>query len=356
MYAYHNTRIIALPLGLLAIFYYGDKNHFRKNLVHSLIFIIITLPSIINLISPDSRARSQWVGILSPAAINQINENRRLYTGPPQLNRVINNKVTYFVPKFFKNYLNLFNPLPLFFTASGQFQFNVTNHGLLFNICLPFFYLGLIKLIKNVKNNRPYQFIIIWYLLALLPAALTTGDFPTIRAVTILPLPFIIIILGLEYVPKFIPVFTVIVLLQFTVYWQKYKQYDIDYSSSWQYGYKQVVEIIKNNYPDYSKIILTKKYGEPHEFILYYWPWNPSNYLDNHLVWDYHSSWYWVDGFDKFQFINDWEIKDKTNNLVTKTLLITSPENYNSSTGHKLSTINFLNGQPAFDIISYEQN
>ena len=354
MFAYHNTRIIALPLGLAAIFIYGKKLNPKKNFVYALIFFVITVPSVINLLSPDSRARSQWVGILSPIAINEINENRRLYTGPPQLNRIINNKLTYFVPKFFKNYLNLFNPLPLFFTGSGQFQFNVVRYGLLFSVCLPFFYLGLIKFVKNIKNNQHHQFLAVWYFLALLPAALTTGDFPTIRAATILPLPFILIILGLEYFPKIIPVFTILILLQFAIYWQKYQQYNINYSSSWQYGYKQVVETIKNKYPDYSEIILTKKYGEPHEFILYYWPWNPADFQNKKVIWDYHSSWYWIDAFDKFKFINDWEIKEKTANLTTKALLVTSPGNYNFEGSKKLSTINFLNGQPAFDIVAYE--
>ena len=353
MFAYHNTRIIALPIGLSAIFVYGYKNNPKKIFVYTLIFLIITIPSIVNLLSPDSRARSQWVGILSPVAINEINESRRLYTGPPQLNRVINNKLTYFVPKFFKNYLNLFNPIPLFFTGSGQYQFNVANHGLLFSLCLPFFYLGLIKFFKNIKTNHHYQFMAIWYLLAILPSALTVGDFPTIRAVTILPLPFIFIILGLEYFPKIIPIFTILILIQFAIYWQKYQNYNLNYSSSWQYGYKQVVGIIKNKYPDYQEIILTKKYGEPHEFILYYWPWNPADYQNNNF-WDYHSSWYWVDSFDKFKFINDWEIKEKTSNLAVKTLLITSPGNYNSQNSQKLSTINFLNGVPAFDIVTYE--
>jgi 4-amino-4-deoxy-L-arabinose transferase-like glycosyltransferase len=354
MFAYHNTRIIALPLGLSAIYLYGFKNKNKKSILYLAIFIAAAIPSLVNLLSPGSRARSQWVGILSPAAINQINENRRLFTGHPPLNRIINNKITYFVPRFFQNYLNLFNPVPLFFTGSNQFQFNVANHGLLFTVSLPFFYLGLIKFSKKIKANRHFQFMAIWYLLALLPAALTTGDFPTIRAVTVLPLPFILIILGLEYLPNIIPVFTIIIIIQFALYWQKYQQYNVNYSSSWQYGYKQVVEFIKDKYPEYQQIILTKKYGEPHEFILFYWPWDPANFQDRNPVWNYHSSWYWVDAFDKFVFINDWEIKEKTSKLTQKTLLITSPGNYYPENSQKLSTINFLNGQPAFDIITYE--
>ncbi|MDD4135676.1 MAG: hypothetical protein PHN66_01230, partial [Candidatus Shapirobacteria bacterium] len=89
-----------------------------------------------------------------------------------------------------------------------------------------------------------------------------------------------------------------------------------------------------------------------HEFILFYWPWDPASYQnDPNLNWDFHSDWYWVNGFDKFKFINDWEIKDQIKNINQKALLITSPGNYNENS-NLLKTIYFLNGQPAFDILT----
>lgn len=74
------------------------------------------------------------------------------------------------------------------------------------------------------------------------------------------------------------------------------------------------------------------------------------------MNWDYHATWYWVNAFDKFKFINDWEIKEKTKKLSSKTLLITSPSNYNKDNSHLIKTINFLNGQPAFDILELNEN
>ena len=113
---------------------------------------------------------------------------------------------------------------------------------------------------------------------------------------------------------------------------------------------------------------MTKKYGEPQEFVLFYWPWDPESYrTDPNLNRFYQSNWYWVDGFDKFYFVNDWEIpaafdedfvlesggnvKCQMSNV--KCLLITSPGNVPEG-WEKMETINFLDGQPAFEI--YDNN
>jgi len=59
--------------------------------------------------------------------------------------------------------------------------------------------------------------------------------------------------------------------------------------------------------------------------------------------------------FDKFVFINDWEVKEKLKNSKTqklKELLITSPENYPEGWS-KVEMINFLDGQPAFEILEH---
>ena len=110
---------------------------------------------------------------------------------------------------------------------------------------------------------------------------------------------------------------------------------------------------IKDKYSEYDQIIFTKKYGEPHEFLLFYLNWDPNKFQnDKAKIWDYHANWYWVDGFDKFKFVNDWEIQEKTKNLdpTKKTLLITSPNNYNQS-NQILNTIYFLDDSPAFQIL-----
>ena len=148
-------------------------------------------------------------------------------------------------------------------------------------------------------------------------------------------------------------------------YWKKYfNSYRKNYSWSWQYGYKQAVDYAKLHYEDYDRIIFTKKYGEPHIFVLVNYPWNPSRYQkDASLIRFNQSNWYWVDRFDKFYFINDWNIpEEEWQDFVlengsrfkclageNRCLLITSPGNMPNGWS-KLEDVEFLDGKPAFEI------
>ncbi len=100
----------------------------------------------------------------------------------------------------------------------------------------------------------------------------------------------------------------------------------------------------------HDQIYFTKKYGEPHEFLLFHLQYNPQKYkTDSNLVRYSRSNWFGVDLFEKYNFLNDWEIKDKTKDKKNG-ILITSPGNYPQN-ARKIETINFLNGDPAFDIV-----
>jgi len=345
LYSYHNTRI-AVPL-LIVFFtiYYWRQIKNKTYLLSLILFLFLAVPNLFNLFSPESQARNRWVGIINPNAVNLINEERRLFTGPPILNRVINNKVIYFSKQLASNYVELFNPLPLFFQGSLNYQFNPPKTGLLFIVLLPFFYFGLFRL---------RQFFIP-FLIALLPAALTVGDFPSIRATIALPFYFLAISYGVSYIKnsKIFYLIIFVFLLEFSLYWLKYLQYNLDYSQNWQFGYQEMVIKLKANYPQYDHIYITKKYGEAHEFILFYWPWNPTSYQNDPLKkWDYHADWYWVDTFDKFNFVNDWEISTKI--FPPRSLLITSSQNYPQNNAKLIDSVPFLNGQTAFDFVSYD--
>jgi len=181
------------------------------------------------------------------------------------------------------------------------------------------------------------------------------GDFPSIRATIALPFYFLAITFGISLIKRTKIFYLVIIIffLEFSLYWQKYLRYNYNYSQNWQYGYQQMTEIVKENYSKYRQIYITKKYGEAHEFILFYWPWDPASFQnDPQKKWDFHADWYWVNSFDKFTFINDWEIKNLS--IPKNTLLVTSPQNYPQNNAKLVNKLNFLNGQEAFDFVSYD--
>ncbi|HPT65897.1 MAG TPA: glycosyltransferase family 39 protein [Candidatus Woesebacteria bacterium] len=370
-YAYHNTKIIVPILFLIyiIIFFKEIKLNFSKKiktfLIGFLLISVLIIPQIINVFNKDAQARSRWVFAINPVTVNQIEINRNNYKGNPLIAKLKYNRVTVFSAIVAKNYLGFVNPKMLFFDSTQNFQFNIPKTGVLYSVCLPFFYIGLVVLLINFfKKDKLSIFLIFWFLIGLIPAVITIGDFPIIRAMTILPLPQIFIVYGFlrtinlfknqKVKSLFTILFLLILFIQTSFYLKNYfNDYSKKYSSSWQYGYKQVVEYIKNNYQDYDQIIFTKKYGEAHEFVLFYWPWDPKSYQnDPNLNWDFHSDWYWVNAFDKFKFINDWEIQKETQKIDKKTLLITSPNNYNKDNTTLIKTIYFLNQTPAFDILT----
>ncbi len=375
LYAYNTTRIIA-PLILLTIYFIYKENlpagrqelfSLKNKIILGLFFI--PLPFI--LLNNNSRARSFAVSLINEGSINRIIENRAKINLPQPLPRLLSNKATYFLAQFSKNYVGYFSPNFLFLNGGTQYQFSIPNKGLIYWINLPFFYIGLFLLLKKVfKRDVNYLLILTILLLAPIPAAMTTEKFAVLRSAAIIPIPMILSSVGFFYMVRklkinkdfLISIFIFLNLLFLESYMVNYiSEYSKNYSQSWQYGYKEVATFINENNDNYAKIIITKKYGEPHEFLLFYLKFDPKRYQnDNNLNRFYQSNWWWVDSFDKYYFVNDWQIpkdgfkfiqesKKTVDCRQAKCLLVTSPNNAPKE-WDKVKTINFLDGQVAFEL------
>lgn len=350
LFTYNSSRIYLLfYLCLLIILFIKEKYQLTKNLPKFLFFIITVIILIYQNISSTGLARYQWVSLLDQGAINQINELRSKYP------RIIVNKFTYFTFKATQNYLSHFNPQYLFFNGGSNYQFSIPNMHLINPLFMPLLFIGLIYLIFYYKDSRLKFILLFWLFVSPIPSAITRDAPHVLRGIIFFPIIIIVIIFGLNYlksIPKKITTTYMLITLLITqiYFWKNLINYSKTYSSSWQYGYQQLVDYIKPIYSKYDQIIITKKYGEPHEFILFYWPWSPSSYQnDKSKKWDYHSNWYWVDSFDKFRFINDWEMKQNVSQLSKKTLIITS-QDYPDLQYKSLKKINFLDNSSAFQI------
>ncbi|MFH1289228.1 MAG: phospholipid carrier-dependent glycosyltransferase [Patescibacteria group bacterium] len=375
VYSYHNTRIFVplLIFGLILIYrgqwrewWLGKRRYLVLAIFLSLVFFA-PLASI--LLKHESRARAQWVSIIDQGAVNQIIENRLQSKLPSVITRAVYNRPVYFLTHFIQNYFGYFSPKFLFFEGGTHYQFNIPGRGILYPVGAPFFYLGLGFLIFwSLKRKKEAQAILLWLALGIVPAALTRGGGHVVRASAIIPLPQILIALGLFQTVRLLAgkrknlakillaVFIFSIFISVGSYLKDYfGSYRRNYSWAWQYGYKQVAEYVQSHYSDYDKIFITKKYGEPHEFLLFYTKWDPQKYReDPNLVRYFRSDWYWVDSFDKFIFVNDWEVKEKFNQEKGRVLLITSPENYPQGWSI-IKEIDFLDGKPAFEILENEQ-
>ncbi len=381
LFSYHTTRIFS-PLflvGSISIY----RSEIKNKIIYAGVILFIALSGYI-LLNPSATARGNLLFIIDQSAVNRIVEARQTSKLPDTLARLAYNRPVYFAESFAKNYISYFFPQFLFLNGGTQYQFSVPGTGLIYPVNLPFFYLGLVLLIiKSFKvlpdgSNKNFKFLLLWLLLSPIPASLTNESYAVIRATTMLPVPEILISVAFFYTmgklsnryklfTSIIYIMIVYILAEnyFVNYFTKYRQ---SYSWSWQYGYEQAVDYAKIHYGEYDNIIVTKKYGEPHEYFLFFWPWDPAKYLsDPNKITYFKSNWWWVDRFDKFWFVNDWQVKlnppevssiqetfvteskQTINCNNTKCLLITSPDNF--TTGwRKLRTIDFLDGKPAFEI------
>ncbi|MFA6602456.1 MAG: hypothetical protein WCT01_01500 [Candidatus Shapirobacteria bacterium] len=350
LFAYHNTRLISPLILLVILFFNHRKLNLRPLLIPLVLFFLGSALVYSQLLFGPASARSRWVGIITPASINEINILRNNSHLPAPLPRLVYNKPVYFATTFSKNIVSYLNPIPLFITGSAHYQFNLPNFGLYYPILLPFFYIGLMFFVLNWRQAVSCQ-ILVLFLVSLIPSALTTGDFPSLRLTTALPFYFLFIIKGLEMFfsrfPRYTkPIFFIALFVSFGLFIYRYVYvFPRAYAFAWQDGYSQLVTALKPRYSLYQNIFITKKYGEPHQFILFYWPISPASYQsDPNLKWDFHADWYWVNAFDKFVFYNDWEIPT----VPQGSLLVTSSLLPPTSPLQLIQTITTTNHQPAF--------
>ncbi len=357
IFSYNSSRVLVGPFLLLGLLFY--KNFKKKEILLPLVIVIIfIIIAFFQAVTVDSGARYKWTTILDEGAITRINQLRGLSGLPPSLNQLIHNKATYFITEASKNYISHFDPRFLFINGGSNYQFSIPSTGQVYLILLPFILLGIWKMANERKGWQ--LFMLGWLLIAPIPGAITRDAPHALRAI-FMTVPLVCIaVMGIKSVRDFLSVkilgpltilLTFLLLGSTFIFWQNYSgSYRNNYSEAWQYGYKQVVQFINTDGDNYKRIVITKKYGEPHEFLLFYLQYDPFRYQNNKTLIRYkRSDWFWVDGFDKFEFINDWEIRDKV--LGSKnTLLITSPGNY--PTGSQiLQTIKFLDGKSVFDIV-----
>lgn len=380
VWTYNSARVFIplLILTLLIIYWRELKAGFIKYKKTSafsiLIFALFFVPMFIQLAQPVGQARYGKVSIIDEGAVAKIEEARNTSKLPPVVSRLVNNRVVYFSITFIKNWASHYSGSFLFFNGGTDFQFSIPGRGIIYWIDILPIALGLLWLIK--VKSKTNTLMLAWFLLAPIPSALTNEAPQVLRSIVLLPVPMIIAAIGvwetgkwlktkINVAPKItIAVYVAIIYLFLENYGMTYATtYRENYSWSWQYGYKQIVDYAKTHYSDYDKIIVTKKYGEPHEFFLFYWPWGSKKYRnDPNLIRFMQSDWFWVDRFDKFYFVNDWQIprgnaifvlesKKETVDCTkaVKCLLITSPGNVPKD-WQKLQTVNFLDGTPAFEI------
>jgi 4-amino-4-deoxy-L-arabinose transferase-like glycosyltransferase len=362
LFTYNSARVF-VPLFLipLVVFYKKDLLTNKKLLlIPAFILGVFIISAALLAVFQDSSSRYFWVTILDQGAINSINEARNSSNLPDILNRLVNNRMVYFIQNLILNYLKHFSLPFLYFEGGSNHQFSIPNQGLAYILELPFLVTGLITIFRKKVGLM----LLVWLFLAPIPSAVTREAPHVLRAIFMLGVMHIITGYGLVTLLKkvenkivnktalsflLLGLFGISCFYYLSAYFSHYPKSE---SQSWQFGMKQMYEYLENNslIRNEEKIYITKKYGEPHIFYLFYSKYDPRKFQKNSTLVRYEkTNWRWVDRLDNLFFINDWEIKEKLQK-EKNFILVTSPGNYPPES-EVLYSINFLDGSKAFDIV-----
>ena len=278
MYTYHANRVLVPLLGLsFGILYL--KNLLRQKttaILAVILFIFLFLPLGIKLNTPQVKQRYLQTSTFSnPELI--IESNQKIQAdGGGLISRFIHHRFFTYSKEFLTHYFDHYNFDYLFLTGDLNPRHSTQYAGHLFLVQFPLLLLGLFFIFKN-KQTKLYP-ILIWLLLAPIPAALTKATPHALRSLSLV-IPFSIIsAYGLfSLIKRKWLVYLCLLVLLFEFFRFQYI-YHFNYPKlhqfHWQYGYQQLIEYLKPIEPDYQNVYFSRTLGRPS---IYYWFYNKTD-------------------------------------------------------------------------------
>ena len=363
LYTYHSHRLF-IPLFLLFVIFSKNKILKLKKL-NIYIFMITTflliIPLVYLVISGPANTRAKMVFL-------SVDIDYTRYVVLDHLNRLGENFLLFFF--WIKRYLNYFQPDFLFFSGLNMTSSGTIGLGVLYLFELPWFILGIIKLINHKLQGK--LIIISWILFGILPASLTNTEQSSVRSLLVLPALLTVVAIGTDsfiglifsiknlYIKIciiliysiFIMVLLTHAFLVFAVHFPKQRGEDF------MEGTREAVEYTFTHKDQYSEIVFDPNRGIeapfivsiPYMYVLFYTKYDPSLYQTESKVTRQEKT--HTLKFNKYTFRNiNWiEDSDKKD-----TLFIGSPWSFPEKglkEGELLKKIYMSNGYPAFYVVS----
>ncbi|MCJ7792948.1 MAG: glycosyltransferase family 39 protein [Candidatus Marinimicrobia bacterium] len=314
---FNTTRIVAplLVLGLAVGFRKGLWQKKKWALGAGFVALIILLPALSFLTTPQSRLRYQEVNIFSDPEI-VIRANQAMANDHwAWWSRIIHNRRWGYARAYLRHYFDHFNPDFLFIKGDGNPKFSTQSIGQFFLWELPFLVGGAFLLFQ--KRERFWWVIPFWLLLGIMPAATARETPHALRIEATLPTWQIMTALGVvafgdwaKGMKKKRGYLIMMVVFSFLglnwLYFQHlyWRHYPIEYAGEWQYGYKPAVEYAKTVEDNYQEIWVTEAIGRPYIYFLFYLQKDPREFWQEaqveREVWGFVK----VKSFGRYHFFN----------------------------------------------------
>lgn len=353
IYTFNTARVVT-PLIVLMLcigFWKILLERYTQTVMAVIIGVLLLLPTLKFLLSPQASLRFQEVNIFSEAGVvvsaNQqiANDNNSFWS------KIIHNRRLAYGVEYLRHYFDNLNPSFLFTKGDGNPKFSTQTVGEMYLWELPFFIIGILFLFK--KREGYWWIVPLWLILGIVPAATARETPHALRIETTLPTFQIITAIGVAIFLSKISkiqikylIFTIcflFLIFNFLYFYRDYLvHYPREFSGEWQYGYKDSISYVESQKDNFDQINITTELGRPYIYYLFYTKKNPKDYREGAIIEREVFGFVNVNGFDKYRFAKN--LSDIGNNK--KVLYVNIPNGVPSG-ANILKTFYLLNGNKA---------
>ena len=371
LYIYQSEKVFA-PLILLTLIMIYRKQLFsipKKFIVLSILTgLLISLPMLSYMVTDKNalgRAKgvsvfSETTQLLQENAIKLIDDKKN----NDVLGLMLDNRRLIFAKSVVSGYLSHFD-LNCLFISGDISRHHAPNMGLLYLLELPFLFIGIYSLVFGKFDKKTKFLIFSWFLIAPIPASITSGVPHAVRTLNFLPTFQIFTAIGILFAMQKISNFKFqisniqikylifslsILFFIFNLFYylnQYFVQQNYFNAVDWQYGYAKIIPEMQKIESDYKKIIISNEppMDQSYMFFLFYLKYPPSLYqaegrnasggfAENHF-------------FGKYEFRPiAWNSENRNNDVLFVGRPIDFPKNV-----VLLHTVYYPNGQPAMKLV-----
>lgn len=353
-YTFNTPRIVApILVLLLGVSFYKELFKVKKQLISAIVVgALLVLPLTPFLLSPQASLRFKEVNIFTDAEVikraNQeiANDNNAYWS------KILHHRKIIYGFEYIRHYLDHFTFEFLFMKGDSNPKFSTRDVGSLYIFEIPFFIAGIIILLK--RREGYWWLVPLWMLIAIIPAATARETPHALRIATSLPMFQLFSAIGLTWFvvwlkkyPKAVQgaafvllVFMMLFNISYFVHGY-YAHYPREYSTEWQYGYKESIQYVASVADDYDEIHITDAMGRPYAYYLFYLKTDPRDFRKEAVVHRDAFGFVSVSSFDKFKFLRIVKPGEKTG----KKILYVSTPGEMPKGGNVLREFKSLNGQ-----------
>ncbi|MFC1649229.1 hypothetical protein ACFL2C_00765 [Patescibacteria group bacterium] len=260
-YAYQAQRLIAVFLTGYSVFWVfrpkSIRGLFNKfTITSAIVFVFIQIPQILIMTKPAFGSRAGGL-FYKDDVLTQSDKIPLPYFVSYLLS---------FIREFGAKFVSYLSPRSLFHLPDPDTQRSIPELSAFYSWVVIPFLVGIYQLLKLLKREY-VQFVVALTIITILPAALTTDPFSTLRSLGLLLPVTIIITMGIDKLISYKPKITCLTLLLLIVIsliqlWRSYfVLFPTLYAKSWDYGYRELVQEIETR-PD-TKILIDENRNNP---------------------------------------------------------------------------------------------